>query len=577
MTPAALVGDLLRPRRRGVGAVLAGHALATAVALAGPPLLGVTVDRTLAGEEVVAPLAAFVAVNVVAAVLAGIVSGRGAALTEEVLAALRARVVDAVIDRPIAEVERAGIADTLTRVTADVEAITDALRRGLPRLVVATLTVSLTAIALAVLAPVLAVAALAGVAVAAPLVGWYARRCGPVYAAEREANAARIRAFHGGATIVRLVRAHGRSEAQQLAQARADRGWVAAAMSGTRIRIVARTGVGLGISTSLAAIVAVGAVAVDASWTSVGAVTAAVLYVLRAIEPIELLVHELDELQTARAAVRRVAFAVDGTSRTARLPAAPGPAPEDHGMRCCGVRFAYRPGVEVLGGIDLDIASGERLALVGPSGAGKSTLARILGGVHPPDAGTVELGGVDLRTLDIRTLRRWVLVLEQEVHVFAGTIAENLRLVAPDAADAALHDALAAAGCHWVDDLPHGLAQRVGAGEHRLSPVRSRQLALAQIILADPAVVVLDEATAGFDAVSARRAGAGVDAALHGRTVVQVSHRLDTARRADRIVVVDGGRITEMGHHDDLVAQDGPYAALWRSWTAPAGRPASIT
>jgi ABC-type multidrug transport system fused ATPase/permease subunit len=573
MTAGALVRDLLRPRRCHAGVVLAGHVLATVVALAGPPLLGSAVDRTIAGSGVVAPLAAFAVVTVVAAVFTGVVTARGAALTEEVLADLRARVVDAVVDQPVAEVERQGTADVLTRATSDVDAITEALRRGVPRLLVATLTVTLTAAALAVVAPVLAVGALAGVAVAVAPVRWYARRCGPVYAAEREANAARIRAFHEGATILRLVRSHRREQAQQREQARADGAWVASAMAGARIRVVARTGVALGISTSLAAVVAVGALAVEAGWTSVGAVTAAVLYVLRAVEPVELLVHELDELQTARAALRRVAAAVTASPPPAPAPAAARAAPDDHGLRCRGVRFAYRPGVEVLRGIDLDIAPGEHLALVGPSGAGKSTLARILGGVHPPDTGTVELGGVDLADFDAGTLRRHVLVLEQEAHLFAGTVADNLRLVAPEADDGALREALAAVGARWLDDLPQGLAEPIGAGERGLSPVQVRQLALAQIILADPAVVVLDEATAGFDAASAQRADAGVDAALHGRTVVQVSHRLETARRADRIVVVDDGRVAEAGHHDDLVAREGPYAALWRSWATPVSSP----
>lgn len=573
MTAAPLVRDLCRTRRRHVAGVVAGHVLATVVALGGPPLLGSAVDRTIAGVDVVAPLTAFAAVTVAAAVTTGIATAHGAALTEQVLADLRSRVVDAVIDRPVADVERHGITDVLTRATSDVDAITEALRRGVPRLVVATLTVALTTVALAVVAPVLALGALAGVAVALAPVRWYARRCGPVYAVERDANAARIRAFHEGATIGRLVRSHRRERDQQRTQARADRAWVAAAMAGARIRIVARTGVGLGIAASLAAVVAAGALAVERGWTSVGAVTAAVLYVLRTVEPVELLVHELDELQTARAALRRVAAAVTTSPPRAGPPVPSRAVPDGHGLRCRNVRFAYRSGVEVLRGIDLDVAPGEHVALVGPSGAGKSTLARILGGVHPPDAGTVELGGVDLRDVPAGTLRRHVLVLEQEVHLLAGTIADNLRLVAPEADESELREALAAVGAHWLDDLPLGLAEPVGTGERRLSPAQARQIALAQVLLADPPVVVLDEATAGFDAASARRADAGVDVALHGRTVVQVSHRLETARRADRIVVVDGGRVAEAGHHDDLVARPGPYAALWRSRTAPPSSP----
>jgi ABC-type multidrug transport system fused ATPase/permease subunit len=573
MTPAALAVELLRPRRARVAVVVGGHVLATAVALAGPPLLGDAVDRTIQGGGVTPQLLGFVAVVVIGAVVTGAVSALGSALTEEVLADLRGRVVDGVTGRPIGEVEQDGVADALTRATADVEAITDALRRGVPRLVVAALTVVGTGVALALVAPELAVAAVVGVVVAVPAVRWYARRCGSVYTAERAANAERIRTFHEGATTARLVRAHGRADVQRDTQEQADSTWVAAAMAGARIRIVARSGVGAGISAALATVVVVGAVAVGRGWTSVGAVTAAVLYVLRTVEPIELLVHELDELQTARAAAARVAATITPVAPMRRRHATPSRTPADPGLRCRGIRFAYRPGVDVLAGVDLDIAPGERVALVGPSGAGKSTLARILAGVHPPDAGTVEVGGVDLRQLDPVTLRRWIVVLEQEGRVFAGTVADNLRLVAPTATDDELRDALAASGADWVERLPRRLAQVVGSGGLALSPVQARQLALAQVVLADPAVVVLDEATAGFDAAAARRTGAGLAAALRGRTLVQVSHRLDTARGADRIVVVDGGRIVEAGHHDELAVGGGPYAALWRSWAAPTTAP----
>lgn len=573
MTPRALGALLLRRRRRRAAAVIAGHGVATAVALAGPLLLGEAVDHTIEGRAVGGPLLGFVAVTAVAAALTGAATASGATLTEEVLADLRRRVVDAVVGRPVAEVERRGIADIVTRATTDVEAITEALRRGAPRLVVAVLTITLTAIALTIAAPALAVAAAVGLVVALPPVRWYARRCGPVYAAERSANAGRIGAFHDGVVAARLVRSHVRTDEQLLRQARADAAWVDAAMTGARIRIVARTGVGAGIAAALATVVATGTVAVDSGWTSIGAVTAAVLYVLRAVEPIELLVHELDELQIARAAAARVAAVIDEPAPASRPAVAARPEPSDHRLRCRGVRFSYRPGVEVLRGIDLDIAPGERVALVGASGAGKSTLARILGGVHPPDAGTVELGGADLCGLDAGTLRRWIMVLEQEGQLFAGTVADNLRLVAAGADDDELRGALDGAGCGWVDTLPRGLDEEVGTGGRALSPVQARQLALAQVILADARVVVLDEATAGFDATAALRAGVGLDAALRGRTVVQVSHRLETARRADRILVVHGGRLVEDGHHDDLVGDDGPYASLWRSWSTPADPP----
>ncbi|MFP5378088.1 MAG: ABC transporter ATP-binding protein [Acidimicrobiia bacterium] len=579
MTAAAVALALVRRRRRPVAGVVALHATATAVALAGPPLIGRAVDRLAAGRPVGDLVGAFVLVTAAAAALAGAAARSGAAVGEHLLADLRAGVVEAVAARPPPPAGDRRTADLLTRATVDVEAVSTAVRDGVPRLVVAALTVVLTGVALAVVAPVLAAASLAGAAAAAPPLRWYLRRSGPVHRAERAANAERVRAFHDGAAGAVVVAAFGREDDQVAAQAAADRAWVDAAMGGARLRVVARTAVAVGTAAALASVVATGAFGVGAGALSVGAVTAAVLYVLRAVEPLEMVVHQLDELQTARAALGRVAAALGppppsppppAPRRAPRPspPAPPSPSPAGAGLRARGVRFAYRPGHDVLHGVDLDVAAGERVALVGPSGAGKSTLARVLGGVHPPGAGTVELGGVDLAVLGRAGLRRWVAVLEQDDHVFAGTLADNLRLVAPRATDAELLDVMAGVGARWVAELPGGLATPVGAGARPLAPVHARQLALARVVLADPAVVVLDEATAGFDAASARSAESGLDAALAGRTVVVVSHRLGSARRADRVVVVADGRIAEQGPHAELVGAGGPYASLWRAWAA---------
>jgi ABC-type multidrug transport system fused ATPase/permease subunit len=564
VTAGALARTMLRDHRGAMVVVLAAHLAAAAAGVAGPPLLGAALDRITEGRSVTIVLAAFVAVVVVGSVLAAAASRASARFSEELLADLRRRVADAIAGRSVTAVEQAGTGDLLTRATADVEAIAIALRQGLPWLLVAGLTVTLTSVVLVVVAPVLGAVALAGAAVAAPPFGWYLRRCGPIYGAEREANGRRIRSFHDAAVTASLVRAYGRTDDRQRQQLHADQRWFRAAMMGARVRIVARSGVTVGVAVALGGVVAIGAAGVDRGSMTVGAVTAAVLYLLRVVEPIEVLIHQLDELQTARAAASRVAELAgqapspEGEQATAR------PRPDGGSLRAAGLRFAYVPGHPVLHDVDLEVGAGEHVALVGPSGAGKSTLARLLAGVHHPERGTVTVGGVDLRRLDAAALRRWIVVIEQEDHVFAGCLADNLRLVAPDAADGALLAALQAVGASWVDDLPGGLH-----AVPRLSPVQARQLALARVLLVDPPVVVLDEATAGFEAGSARTAESGLDAALAGRTVVSVSHRLDTARRADRIVLVADGRIVECGSHEDLVAAGGDYAALWQPWITP--------
>ncbi len=565
---AALALGLLRRHRLRTASVLGLHVAASSVALAGPALLGVGVERLAAGQGVTATVVAFALVVALSAALTGAASAASVALGERLLAELRGLVVDVAASLPPTDVD-AG-ADLLVRATSDVDAVAVAVRTGVPRLVVAVLTVLLTAAALVLLSPALAAAAATAVVVAAAPVGWYLRRCGPVYDQERTMNAARLRRFHDTVATARLARSYGRVEEADLAQRTADALWVQAAMRGARIRVVVRAGVAGGLAVGLASVVVVGTASSGSGAGALGAVTTAVLYLLRAVEPLEMLVHQLDELQTARAAASRIAGVVTWPPAAPPAPHVPALDPTHHGLRAEGVSFAYVPGTDVVRGVDLEVGPGERVVLVGRSGAGKSTLARLLAGVHPPDAGIVTLGGVDLSELPPAPLRRLVVLLDQDGHVFDGTLADDLRLVAPGTADDQLLRVLAAVGARWVDDLPQGLRTEVGAGAHPLTPPQAQQLALARIVLLDPAVVVLDEATAALDAATSVAAEAGLEAVLAGRTVVVVSHRLDAARRAHRVVVVDDGRIVESGSHGELVAAGGSYATLWRAWAGGA-------
>jgi ABC-type multidrug transport system fused ATPase/permease subunit len=238
------------------------------------------------------------------------------------------------------------------------------------------------------------------------------------------------------------------------------------------------------------------------------------------------------------------------------------------------VRFAYREGRDVLHGIDLELAPGDRLAVVGPSGAGKSTIALLLAGVHPPRTGRVEVGGVEPHRLPPVRLREEIALVTQEHHVFAGTLRDNLSLVAPDAGDAVLTAALDAVDAgDWVRALPDGLGTNLGAGGAVLTAAQGQQLSLARLVLTDPHTLVLDEATSLLDPRASRHLERSLARLLQGRTVVSVAHRLHTAHDADRVVVVDGGRIVEHGTHAALLAAGGAYADLWRSWQG--GEPAA--
>ncbi len=558
---------LVRQHRASLARTLIFYGLAAVAALVPAWIIGLitnlATNHQLSGPRIDRDVAGLVASSLAYAGLTYVARRRSYVLGETVFAQLREEFVASVLALPLVAVERASTGDLLSRTTNDIESLSRTVRFAAPEWTVAIMQAGLTLAAMLLVSPEAAAASLVSLPIVFLSTRRYLRFATPGYRRERISYATisgTVSETTEGARTVDALRIGER-------QHRRIDDNIRESFYAELYTLLMRVTWFPTVETAFAL-----AVAATLGWSgwlalhhviTLGAATTVTLYVVQINNPIDTMISWLDELQIGQTALARlvgVAEIHDDRSRTHRTPI-------NEVITLDHVDYAYRDDRDVLHDISLVIQPGERLAIVGPSGAGKSTIGRLIAGFDAPRRGSARIGDVELASLAINDLRSHVALVTQEHHVFIGTLRDNLALARPTATDDDLLNALDAVDAlAWATALPAGLDTELGTVGFQLAPSEAQRVALARLILANPHTLVLDEATALLDPRAARHLERSLSAVLTGRTVVAIAHRLHTAHDADRICVVADGRIVELGHHEDLVARDGTYAALWRSW-----------
>ncbi|MFJ1704192.1 ABC transporter ATP-binding protein [Kitasatospora sp. NPDC088346] len=572
----ALLGQLLGPHRRRILLAMLVILVQQAALQTGPLLVAVAMDRGIPALRahddgpLIAVTVAYLGCALLSTYLQRLFIRYSARINQDVLLDLRGRIFRHAQRLSLDFHERYTSGRIISRATSDVDALRELLNEGLQELLSVALSVSFISVVLLVMDWRMGLAALASFLPMYLIIRSFRRRSLRVYRRSRTAVASVIVKFTETMNGIRPVQAFRRERANEEAFGTVNRQSAAATADGL-LEMARYVGFSRAVANVwITGIVVLGAYLVTDGSLELGVLTAFVLYLRRLYDPIDQLAMFLNSYQSAAAALEKMAGllahepSVPEPADPVALPAAAGTG---RTVDFRGVRFAYRTGKEVLPVFDLTLPAGQTTAVVGATGAGKSTLAKLLARFYDPTDGRITLDGTDLRELATPELRRNVVMVTQESFLFSGTVAENIAIGRPEATRAEVERAAEAIGAHeFIAALPNGYDTDVRKRGGRISAGQRQLVAFARALLADPAVLILDEATSSLDVPGEQAVQRAMRTVLAGRTAVIIAHRLSTVEIADRVLVMDQGRIVEDGSPADLIGGQGRFAHLHRTW-----------
>jgi ATP-binding cassette subfamily B protein len=565
---------MLRPYRRQLRTAAVLIVIAQSMVLAGPFLVRYGIDRGIARGDAGAldlAVALYVVAAVVDFVCLRLQIGLVGRIGEGFLRDLRVRAFDHLQRLSLGWHDRQKTGVVVSRLTSDIDSLAELVQMGLLMFVANALLLVGSVVVLGLVSWQLLLVTLIALPPVIAASVKFQRDSNRAYLLVRDRIGATLSSLQEGLAGVRVIQAYGRERRQIDGFERTSGDLYDAHMDSVRISAWYLPVIeGAGVLTT-AATLAVGGWLVHQGDITLGTVTFFVLTLSHLFEPLNQLSQLFNIVQSAGAGLRKLYDLLD-TDPEVGEPGVPTSLPPGGPVELEGVGFRYGDGPDVLRDVSLRIEPGERVAVVGPTGAGKSTVAKLVARLYDPTAGAVRIAGVDLREVALADLRRHVCVVPQEGFLFAGSIRDNVRVGRDGATDDQVDTALDVVGAlDRFRSLPGGLDTPVRERGSRLSAGERQLVSLARAALADPEVLVLDEATSSLDPGTERLVEHALEVLMRGRTVIAIAHRLSTAERADRVAVVEGGRIVELGSHVELAAAGGSYARMHATWTAGAG------